>query len=347
MAKRATDTVTGEVAFGLPQGEKSEAEILKIYGERHDTKQSNAHAEALRRTSQYLLGARQDESLQVAWPVLSVNEYGVLQERLLLLSNKALYRARWDFKTKRVTKYSRVELDDITGVTFGNLYQGLAKTKEVAVQIFTKKQDGRTNWPAFYQEEKGQEFYRVYCPLQLTNGSPNTYKTIKEMVECLIFTCLTTDRKVTLSVKKSGIKETIPDIKHCVRDPSTVEQRRESSVDCEEYEQDDEEEEEGHFFSYKDGGGGGGKMVGSQREKDKTRGAKGSGLEKGRVTTTVSARSGGSPRPNETKSQNAADSDGTLLSVNAQNVCFVHQGGAVAYLANTFGAGLWSKRVQN
>lgn len=125
----------------------------------------------------------------------------------MLLSNKAAYRVKWDFKTKRVSTYSRTEYDEMMGITFGPLYQGLAKTKKLALQIFTRKQDGRRNWPAFYQEEKGQEFYRVYCPLVLTDDSPNEAETVKEMVECIIYLGLRPDRAVTLSVKKSGLPE--------------------------------------------------------------------------------------------------------------------------------------------
>lgn len=80
MAAKLVEEGTGaeNAAFGLSLGTKSEEDIIDIYGKRYDTDGSNIHREALRRCNQYLLGARREETLQVAWPIISMYDLPIV-----------------------------------------------------------------------------------------------------------------------------------------------------------------------------------------------------------------------------------------------------------------------------
>ena len=70
----ATDAVEGNLAaaYGLVNGEKTEAEIIDDYGRRFDVKGADVHVNAIKRVSQYLFAARRGEDMLCAWPVCSV-----------------------------------------------------------------------------------------------------------------------------------------------------------------------------------------------------------------------------------------------------------------------------------
>mmetsp|Transcript_44910 Transcript_44910/g.109498 ORF Transcript_44910/g.109498 Transcript_44910/m.109498 type:complete len:245 (+) Transcript_44910:168-902(+) len=86
------------------------------------------------------------------WAVTSVNEWGVDQERILLLSDKAVYRVKFDFDGKTVSSTKAVPLGDILRVEYGSFKA--AKTslttwvwkKEIeqsqGFRIYTKERDG-------------------------------------------------------------------------------------------------------------------------------------------------------------------------------------------------------------
>ena len=53
------------------------------------------------------------------------------------MTQLALYRAKFDFTNNKVIDYSRVPFDEVKKVVFGNLYAGLAKTGDLALQVYT------------------------------------------------------------------------------------------------------------------------------------------------------------------------------------------------------------------
>lgn len=55
----------------------------------------------------------QGEVLRGGWPIISLNEFGVEQERILLVTNLALYRVKFDFKKTCITRFRRLAITDV------------------------------------------------------------------------------------------------------------------------------------------------------------------------------------------------------------------------------------------
>ena len=90
-------------------------------------------AESVRRSVQYAEGViRQGETLLTGWPVLAVNEWGVQQERVLLLTSQGLYRIAYQSDKGRVHHYTRTSLGALKRLEFGRC----------AFKIVTTEPDG-------------------------------------------------------------------------------------------------------------------------------------------------------------------------------------------------------------
>ena len=100
---------------------------------------------AAKRSIDYILGGSQSESVGYVVPVLSCNEYGVMQERMLILTNRALYRVKYDYTKNKIVHYRTTRLKDIVCTYFGKLFEGLVTFGDFAVKIVTTKVDGRGN----------------------------------------------------------------------------------------------------------------------------------------------------------------------------------------------------------
>lgn len=111
--------------------------IARLFGEEY--------AAAVGRAIEYILGAKKHESVGYVLPVLSCNEFGVVQERILVLTNIRLYRVKFDFDSKKIVRYSTMELDDIVCTYCGELYEGLVSFGECAVKVVSRTQDGGRN----------------------------------------------------------------------------------------------------------------------------------------------------------------------------------------------------------
>ena len=61
------------------------------------------------------------EQLLLVWPVISVNEWGTQQRRVLALSSKALYRLHYRLDQRKVDHHSSVSLGDVRCIERGRL----------------------------------------------------------------------------------------------------------------------------------------------------------------------------------------------------------------------------------
>jgi hypothetical protein len=132
------------------------------------------YGEAVRRCHEYIFlnKAREHESLGYCVPILNCNEFGIDQERILMLSNKNLYRLKYDYDKKKIIHYSTTCLTDIVCIYFGMVYEGLVCSNNFGIKIVTRKRDGKINLASELSNvqklpDSTKLFYRVYksiCP---------------------------------------------------------------------------------------------------------------------------------------------------------------------------------------
>ena len=132
------------------------------------------YGEAVKRCYEYIFlnNTRKDECLGYTVPVLNCNEFGIDQERILMLSNKNLYRLKYDYDKKKIIHYSTTALEDIVCIYFGVVYEGLVNSETYGIKIVTKKRDGKINLASELNNvhsmpDDTKLFYRVYksiCP---------------------------------------------------------------------------------------------------------------------------------------------------------------------------------------
>jgi len=118
--------------------------------------------EAQRRTLQYVRGlARKGEVVLAGWPVVSINEWGMQQERVLVLTSMALYRVAFKLARGSISHYARTSLGSIR-----RLERGPSAFKVLGVEP-----DGRPNpfafmWGEYVGKSQGVPKYeRMYYPL--------------------------------------------------------------------------------------------------------------------------------------------------------------------------------------
>merc|ERR1711988_520824 len=102
------------------------------------------------------------EELILAHVVRSVNEWGVKQKRVLVLTNHHIYRVKYDFDRQTVLHYTCIPLDTICRVEYtirGAWHSG-------CIKIITAQRDGRPNlWQAYsslFPVYNNEEFVRCY-----------------------------------------------------------------------------------------------------------------------------------------------------------------------------------------
>jgi len=131
-------------------------------------------------------------SWQPAWIVKSINEWDQEQERVLLLTNEAYYRVKYNFKDAGILRSRKQPLSDIIRIYHGYFYcpsnyslTALIKKDEISQQyglrIFTKKIDGRKNPKYYLRSSNGIEFYRTYRAIPSKNATINEKDTIEEI----------------------------------------------------------------------------------------------------------------------------------------------------------------------
>ena len=60
------------------------------------------------------------EQFLKGWVVTSVNEWGGDQERLMLLTDRRMYRVKFDFDTKSASSIKAIELSDVLRIEYGS-----------------------------------------------------------------------------------------------------------------------------------------------------------------------------------------------------------------------------------
>ncbi|KAL0220190.1 hypothetical protein RCL1_000045 [Eukaryota sp. TZLM3-RCL] len=81
--------------------------------------------------SQYI---PQNEHVIKGWFLLQLNQFGSEQERLLVVSDKAIYRIKYSWEQKSVLKVSRTDMKEIRALRHGNIIQ---QAQRRALRIFT------------------------------------------------------------------------------------------------------------------------------------------------------------------------------------------------------------------
>ena len=121
------------------------------------------------------------EQFLKGWVVTSVNEWGGDQERLLLLTDRRMYRIKFDFESKTAQSTKAVELADVLRIEYGSFKaSGRSLTtwvwkKEIEQQqgfrVFTKELDGNRSVNSIAREQAApvlgeappeEEFFREY-----------------------------------------------------------------------------------------------------------------------------------------------------------------------------------------
>ena len=120
------------------------------------------HADAVSRCVQYVGGlARPEERVLCGWPVLSINEWGTQQVRIIVLSSHALYRVAFSHQKGAIDHYSRTSLGNLQCIERGRY----------AFKLLLTEPDGRENpvsyfWSAYVKKgAKDSRFERVYYPI--------------------------------------------------------------------------------------------------------------------------------------------------------------------------------------
>lgn len=125
----------------------------------------------------------------------------------------------------------------------------------------------------------------------------------------------------------------LPDMEHCVKNRRVVEKKIDGAAGSAQLES---------------GAGGGAATSALAKAAAATSGSKRE-KEKGKKVLGTKGKLGEKHTSNDKKDDEDRDEEGvgatqvgdeTQLILSAQNVCFVHQGGAVAYLANRFGTSI-------
>lgn len=62
---------------------------------------------------------QEDEVITHAWIIISINEMDVEQERVLVLSNKSLFRFKYNFNSSKIARHRHLSLSDLASVSIG------------------------------------------------------------------------------------------------------------------------------------------------------------------------------------------------------------------------------------
>lgn len=99
----------------------------------------------LSRCARYCI--KDNEVLLSAWPVISLNEWLLEQQRVLVLGSRCIYRVRYNCKTQRVENVSRTQLRQLTRVEYGRSH-GVVNMQYLHLhffQLWTQHRDGSEN----------------------------------------------------------------------------------------------------------------------------------------------------------------------------------------------------------
>eukprot|EP00163_Fabomonas_tropica_P017660 TRINITY_DN3137_c2_g1_i10.p1 TRINITY_DN3137_c2_g1~~TRINITY_DN3137_c2_g1_i10.p1 ORF type:complete len:213 (+),score=47.67 TRINITY_DN3137_c2_g1_i10:195-833(+) len=117
-----------------------------------------------------------DESFLKGWVVLSINQWDQEQERILLLTNKAYYRVKFDFAKDQVEHHERTPLREIRFIqkgyfkvskyTFAGLMKGNEYQQTYGIRIYAG--ENRSSNPF-----NKSQYYRTYTALPDNRSGPD------------------------------------------------------------------------------------------------------------------------------------------------------------------------------
>ena len=122
--------------------------------------EDSAVVTAVKRSEQYVQGlVKGDEAVLLAWPVVSVNEWGTQQRRVLVLTSQAMYRLQFKEGRGAVDHYARTSLGSMRRLERGKLGYRLILTEP----------DGRENpfsfaWSEATRSKSDTRYERIYYP---------------------------------------------------------------------------------------------------------------------------------------------------------------------------------------
>ena len=83
-----------------------------------------------------------NESFHNAWILWRINNSNKCQERIVLLTNKSLYRVKYNFQDRKIIHYKRLLLKDIKSIQKGFLD---VTQRQYALALFTSSSDDSKN----------------------------------------------------------------------------------------------------------------------------------------------------------------------------------------------------------
>eukprot|EP00033_Pygsuia_biforma_P001698 GCRY01001902.1.p1 GENE.GCRY01001902.1~~GCRY01001902.1.p1 ORF type:complete len:240 (+),score=44.12 GCRY01001902.1:362-1081(+) len=130
------------------------------------------------------------ENFAKGWVLESINEWDMVQERVVFLTNEAIYRVKYDFTRKEIISHTRTLLQDITLVEYGcftpkpktltKLLRNKAISSKYGIRLYTRLRDGNRGFGP------KKRYYRTYRPVSGTLAIPNLYPyEVVEMVSVL------------------------------------------------------------------------------------------------------------------------------------------------------------------
>lgn len=145
-----------------------------------------------------------DESFIKAYAVLSVNEWGIEQERIIVLTDQNIYRLKFDYEDQSVSLCNKTSLSSITRIEYGrckpsdfSIAAQLARTEleqQCSFKIYSTSKDGGSSINDWYREAVGgapKEYPRTYRPFTIDAEEARTV--VEEVVA--VFTILIELRK--------------------------------------------------------------------------------------------------------------------------------------------------------
>lgn len=157
-----------------------------------------AHREAIRRCAHYI--SRVDETFVKGYVTVSLNEWAYEQERIVVFTDKAVYRLKFDFEKNSVARCSRTPFSHLLRAEYGQF----APTKyslsgfimketfqqQCGIRIVTDRKDGASSVNDVARELMDgppTEFARTYRPF--TSDQLEEKAVVEEMTGLLSVLC--------------------------------------------------------------------------------------------------------------------------------------------------------------
>ncbi|EKX50255.1 hypothetical protein GUITHDRAFT_104069 [Guillardia theta CCMP2712] len=139
-------------------------------------KREEGEVDDMRETSVGSTKTGERERLLKGYMVSSVNEWGADQTRILLLTNQAIHRVKFDFHRDKVVKWHTDRFDEILRVEYGNFQAASSSLTTMFLRheiedqqgfrIFTVKRDGKPSINDIVAEERAGKAQDSLTPME-------------------------------------------------------------------------------------------------------------------------------------------------------------------------------------